>query len=103
MYNNKEKGKIIVIDDADSLVGPKAPEIVINILKAALDSTADDEGRLVTYKVTGDLKDEDGIVIPKSTPTVFVTANTTLKNQYIIINITTKYVDKFFICFPPIN
>ena len=66
MYNNKDKGKIIVIDDADSLVGPKAPEVVINILKAALDSTSDDEGRLVTYKVTGDLKDEEGIVIPKS-------------------------------------
>ena len=41
--------KIIVIDDADALVGPKAPEIAINILKAALDSTADDEGRLVSF------------------------------------------------------
>ena len=65
MYEYKEKGKIIVIDDADALVGPKAPEVSINILKAALDSTSDDEGRLVTYKVTGDLKDEEGIPIPK--------------------------------------
>ena len=65
MYNFKEKGKIIVVDDADALVGPKAPEIAINLLKAALDSTSDDEGRLVSYKVTGDLKDEEGIPIPK--------------------------------------
>lgn len=65
MYENKEKGKIIVIDDADALVGPKAPEVAINILKAALDSTSDDEGRLVTYKITGDIKDEEGTPIPK--------------------------------------
>lgn len=65
MYNYKDKGKIIVIDDADALVGPKAPEVAINILKAALDSTADDEGRLVAYKVTGDLVDEEGVPIPK--------------------------------------
>ena len=65
MYNYKDAGKIIVIDDADALVGPKAPEIAINLLKAALDSTSDDEGRLVAYKVTGDLVDEEGIQIPK--------------------------------------
>lgn len=65
MYNYKDAGKIIVIDDADALVGPKAPEVAINLLKAALDSTSDDEGRLVAYKVTGDLVDEDGIPIPK--------------------------------------
>ena len=65
MYNYKEAGKIIVIDDADALVGPKAPEVAINLLKAALDSTSDDEGRLVAYKVTGDLVDEEGIPIPK--------------------------------------
>lgn len=65
MYNFKDKGKIIVVDDADALVGPKAPEVAINLLKAALDSTSDDEGRLVSYKVTGDLKDEEGIPIPK--------------------------------------
>ena len=65
MYNFKDKGKIIVVDDADALVGPKAPEVAINLLKAALDSTSDDEGRLVAYKVTGDLKDEEGIPIPK--------------------------------------
>lgn len=66
LYNNKDKGDIIVIDDADGLVGPKAPEECINILKAALDSTADDEGRLVSYKITGDLKDDEGIPVPKS-------------------------------------
>ena len=65
MYNYKDAGKIIVIDDADALVGPKAPEVAINLLKAALDSTSDDEGRLVAYKVTGDLRDEEGIPIPK--------------------------------------
>ena len=65
MYNYKESGKIIVIDDADALVGPKAPEVAINLLKAALDSTSDEEGRLVAYKVTGDLVDEEGIPIPK--------------------------------------
>lgn len=66
LYNNKSKGDIIVIDDADSLVGPKAPEDSINILKAALDSTADDEGRLVSYKISGELKDDEGVPVPKS-------------------------------------
>lgn len=66
LYNNKDKGDIVVIDDADSLVGPKAPEDSINILKAALDSTADDEGRLVSYKISGELKDDEGIPVPKS-------------------------------------
>ena len=66
LYNNRSKGDIVVIDDADSLVGPKAPEDSINILKAALDSTADDEGRLVSYKVSGELKDDEGIPVPKS-------------------------------------
>lgn len=65
LYNNKSKGDIVVIDDADSLVGPKAPEDSINILKAALDSTAD-EGRLVSYKVSGELKDDEGVPVPKS-------------------------------------
>lgn len=66
LYNNKSKGDIVVIDDADSLVGPKAPEDSINILKAALDSTADDEGRLVSYRVSGELKDDEGVPVPKS-------------------------------------
>ncbi|MBO5003698.1 MAG: AAA family ATPase [Clostridia bacterium] len=65
LYEYRHKGNIIIIDDADALVGAKAPEVSINILKAALDSTSDDEGRLVTYKVTGDLKDEEGTPIPK--------------------------------------
>lgn len=66
LYNNKGKSDIVLVDDADSLVGPKAPEDCINILKAALDSTADDEGRLVSYKVSGELKDDEGEPIPKS-------------------------------------
>lgn len=65
-YDNKAKGDIILIDDADGLVGPKAPEDCINILKAALDSTSDDEGRLVSYRVSGELKDDEGIPVPKS-------------------------------------
>ena len=66
LYNNKGKGDIVLVDDADSLVGPKAPEDCINILKAALDSTAYDEGRLVSYKVSGELKDDEGVPVPKS-------------------------------------
>ena len=65
LYNFKSKGDIILIDDADGLVGPKAPEDVINILKAALDSTSDDEGRLVSYNVSGDIRDDDGTPIAK--------------------------------------
>ena len=66
LYNNKGVNDIVVIDDADGLVGPKAPEDCINILKAACDSTASDEGRLVSYRVSGDLKDDEGDIIPKS-------------------------------------
>ena len=65
LYNFQKKGDIILIDDADSIVGPKAPEDVINILKAALDSTSDDEGRLVSYGVSGKLEDDEGVPIPK--------------------------------------
>lgn len=65
LYEMQDKGNVLVIDDADSVVGPKAPEDSINILKAALDSTSDDEGRLVTYAITGKLQDEEGNDIPK--------------------------------------
>lgn len=65
MYEYPAKGNILLIDDADSLVGPKAPEDCINLLKAALDSTADDEGRLISYRVSGKLLDENDNVIPK--------------------------------------
>ena len=65
LYDYKSKGDMILIDDADSLVGPKAPEDVINILKAALDSTSDDEGRLVSYKISGKLEDDEGNPVPK--------------------------------------
>lgn len=66
LYNYKEKGNILVIDDADALVGPKAPEDCINMLKAALDSTSTPEGRKVSYRVTGTLYDDDGTEIPKT-------------------------------------
>ena len=65
LYDYKKKKDILLIDDADGLVGPKAPEDSINILKAALDSTADDEGRLVNYGIAGKLLDDDGIECPK--------------------------------------
>lgn len=67
LHNNKEKGKILLIDDADSLVGPKAPEDCINMLKAALDSTGTDKGRKVVYQVSGNIVDDDGDIIPKVT------------------------------------
>ena len=65
LYEYKRKGDMILIDDADSLVGPKAPEDVINILKAALDSTSDDEGRLVSYRISGKLLDDEEQPVPK--------------------------------------
>lgn len=65
LLDYKNKGDIVVIDDADGLVGPKAPEDCINILKAALDSTGDDEGRLVSYGVSGIIRDEEGMELPK--------------------------------------
>lgn len=65
LYNYKDKGDIVLIDDADGLVGPKAPEECINILKNALDSTADAEGRQVSYEVSGKLLDDNGEEIPK--------------------------------------
>lgn len=60
LHEYKDKGNIVLIDDADGLVGPGAPEDSINILKAALDSTSDEEGRLVSYGVSGPLKDDEG-------------------------------------------
>lgn len=65
LMDYKDKGNIVLIDDADGLVGPGAPEDSINILKAALDSTSDDEGRLVSYGVSGTLKDDEGNPISK--------------------------------------
>lgn len=65
LMDYKDKGNIVLIDDADGLVGPGAPEDSINILKAALDSTSDDEGRLVSYGVSGPLKDDEGNPIAK--------------------------------------
>ena len=66
LYNHREKGEIILIDDADALVGPKAPEDVINILKGALDSTREDDGgRLVSYRIASEIKDDEGVPIPK--------------------------------------
>ena len=65
LYDYKDKGDILVIDDADSLVGPKAPEDCINILKGALDSTSEPEGRLISYGVAGKITDDDGNELPK--------------------------------------
>lgn len=65
LMDYKSKGDIVLIDDADGLVGPGAPEDCINILKAALDSTSDDEGRLISYGVAGKLTDDEGLPIPK--------------------------------------
>ena len=65
LYKFKEKGNIVLIDDADALVGPKAPEDCINMLKAALDSTSSDEGRKVSYRVSGKILDDEGDEIPK--------------------------------------
>ena len=65
LYEYQDKNNILVIDDADGLVGPKAPEECINILKAALDSSEDDQGRLVSYGVTGNILDDDGDQVPK--------------------------------------
>lgn len=65
LYNFKSKGNIILIDDADSLIGPKAPEDTINLLKAALDSNSDG-GRSISYRVGGRLVDDDGQEVPKS-------------------------------------
>lgn len=67
LYKFQNKGEIIVIDDADSLIGPKASEDTINILKAALDSNDNDgKGRKISYRITGRLTDDDGIEIPKT-------------------------------------
>lgn len=67
LYKFQNKGEIILIDDADSLIGPKAPEDTINILKAALDSNDNDgKGRKISYRITGRLTDDDGIEIPKT-------------------------------------
>lgn len=66
LYHFQNKGELVLIDDADSLVGPKAPEDCINILKAALDSTTDDDGgRTVSYRVSGKLVDDDDQPVPK--------------------------------------
>ena len=65
LYQYRSKGDIVLIDDADTLVGPRAPEDCINILKGALDSNSDDEGRLVMYGVAGRLLDDDGDPLPK--------------------------------------
>ena len=66
LYEYQEKGKIVVIDDADALIGPKAPEDCINMLKAALDSTSTDNGRKVSYRVSGKILDDEGREVPKT-------------------------------------
>jgi hypothetical protein len=63
LYEMRDKGNIVVIDDADSVIGPKAPEDIINILKAATDSS---DVRTVSYRTSKDLFDSDGNSMPKS-------------------------------------
>ena len=63
LYKMRNKGEILLIDDADALISPNAPESTLSILKAALDSTSMGPGKLVTYKssrkiVTGRQDDE---------------------------------------------
>lgn len=65
LYKYKDKGDILLIDDADSLIGPKAPEDCINILKGALDSSGEPEGRLVSYGIAGKITDDEGNELPK--------------------------------------
>ena len=65
LYNYRKAGEIILIDDADALVGPNAPEDSINILKGALDTTSDEEGRLITYGISTKLLDDEGNPVPK--------------------------------------
>ena len=65
LYEYRNKGDILLIDDADAIVGPNAPEDCINILKAALDSTSDEEGRLISYGVASKITNDDGEEIPK--------------------------------------
>jgi hypothetical protein len=66
LYKMRNKGEILLIDDADTLIGPKAPEDTLSLLKAALDSTSMGPGKLVTYKssrkiVSGSKDDEYNI------------------------------------------
>ena len=59
LYNYKAKGNITLIDDADKIVRPdKANVDATNVLKAALDTTSDKEGRYITWKIKG--KNPDG-------------------------------------------
>ena len=66
LFNYSNKGHIILIDDADALVGPHAPEDCINMLKAALDSTSTDQGRKISYRVAGKILDDEGREVPKT-------------------------------------
>lgn len=65
LYKYRKEGNIILVDDADSIVGPNADENSINILKAAFDSTSNEKGRLVVYDIAGKLTDNEGNEIPK--------------------------------------
>lgn len=65
LYDFQRKGDIVLIDDADAIVGPKADENSINILKAALDSTTSDKGRLISYGIGGKIFNDDGLELPK--------------------------------------
>lgn len=94
LYEYQEKGKIVVIDDADALVGPKAPEDCINMLKAALDSTSTDNGRKVSYKVSGKILDDEGLEIPK---TIYYNGGVIVITNYSVGQIDTALRGRTFV------
>lgn len=61
-YNFRKKGEIILVDDCDNLL---KDEIAINIFKGALDSTADEEGRVLSYNIRGKVFDLNDQPVPK--------------------------------------
>ena len=62
LYYYGRKGDVIIIDEADELVGQTAPREAIRILKEALNATSDHR---VSYDVDGLLLDSHGDPIPK--------------------------------------
>ncbi len=66
LFQYREEGQIIIIDDCDALIKPKSADAdSLNILKAALDSNPTDEGRLVSYGIANGIYNDDGEEVPK--------------------------------------
>lgn len=59
LYDHKEKGKVVMFDDADSVF---ADENGLNLLKAALDTT---KKRTISWRTEKFFESEDGEAIPK--------------------------------------